>query len=251
MLRPVMLRALGSRIESHLNAEIGHRLDHPLKIMGRNAVDVHVRHGVHEVDGVGNPIPDGELDAVHIVAQCAVEAASIFDDFLIHLGGKIVGFDHMKSLFGVILDGHDRLPPNADTAYELIPFDEFLQDHAACARLVVGLDQLVDCIDLVYMMPAVPCILENGRLSDIVEKRVPVERIGQIAEAFIDHAFRVFLHWEHSGSGAGHPQPIGQAGCEVFIISPPPKWVVDDIGTLQNRVLQVGTIVGDFVANAI
>ena len=66
-------------------SEVGHLLDAPVEVRRQDAVPVHVRRGVREVDRVRDAVLHGELDRVHVVAERVVERPGVIEDLLLHL----------------------------------------------------------------------------------------------------------------------------------------------------------------------
>ena len=74
------------------DGQIGDGLDDPLEVFWAYGVEVGVGGGVHEVDGVGDAVFDGELDGVEIVAEGPAESERIFLDALqqfLVVGGRV------------------------------------------------------------------------------------------------------------------------------------------------------------------
>ena len=62
--------------------EVGYFFDDPVEVGLAYGVQIGVGGGIHEVDGVGDAIFDGELDGVEVVAEGAAEDERI----LLHAG---------------------------------------------------------------------------------------------------------------------------------------------------------------------
>src|SRR6202041_4065868 len=56
-------------LESAVDDQLGHLFDDMPEIKFRDAVALKVGSGIQEIDGVGNPLLDCELDRIHLVAE--------------------------------------------------------------------------------------------------------------------------------------------------------------------------------------
>ena len=220
--------------------------------MGRDGVDVHIGRRVHKVNGIGDAIAHGELHAVHVIAQDAVEQPRVLRNPLAQRRGQVVMLHQVTPLLGVILNGHDVVLADANAAHIGIPLDVLLQHHAQRARLVIGADQLVNRIHAIAILPAAaPGVLEDGGQPHILGDGVPVQRIHEVAQALADHPLRVGLHGQHKGLGRGHAQPRRQTSPKELVVRAPPEGVVDHIGPLEHGILEISAVIGDFVADAV
>ena len=62
---------------------------------------------------------------------------------------------------------------------------------------------------------------------------------------------RVALLRQHHGPGHRHAELLRDRIVEELVVGRPPEWVVDDVGALEDRVLQVGAEVLHFVGDAV
>ena len=78
--------------------------------------------------------------------------------------------------------------------------NHLLQDHRPRAAFVVALDKLLDVIDAMGEATAAAAhVLEDGWAADVVDDRLPVHRVFQVAEAI--------------GHGIGGDVLVGQDHC--------------------------------------
>jgi len=64
------------------NCQLRHLFDNPVEVCLANGVQVRIRHGVHEVDGIGNAVFDGKLDGIEFVAQRVAKLERVQPDVL-------------------------------------------------------------------------------------------------------------------------------------------------------------------------
>ena len=89
----------------------------------------------------------------------------------------------MERLPGVVLHDVDVLAVERVAAEVLVEDDLLLEHHHELAGLVVGAEEVVRAVHPVDALPAAAGEgLEEGREADVVEDRLPVERIGEVAE---------------------------------------------------------------------
>ena len=104
------------------------------------------------------------------------------------------------------------------------------------------------------MFPAAAGIRFQERgAADVIEQAVPIDGIVQIAQRLgIDVDIRGirFLREQHR-LGNIQAQFGGDRIIEKFVVGGPPERIVDDVGSLQHGVLQVGPVVVHFVGNAV
>ena len=119
------------------DSHVGHVLDYPLEIKRCQRVNIHVGSRVHKIDGVGNAVANGPLDGIHIVPKRADEFQRILYDAKTKLRAEMIVFNMIFALMGIILDRHHFILSQADAAYVLFPFNEFLNDGCTNAKLVI------------------------------------------------------------------------------------------------------------------
>src|SRR5665213_382069 len=162
----------------------GHGIDDRVKAGLAYRVEIGIRHGVHEVDGVGDAVLNGELDRVEVVAESAAEGEGVLLDPLEELrvaGGRFKEVTVLVRLAGIV--GHDA---DFGLAYDeaakvLLKVNGRLKGHAEVAGLVVGGEELVAIVDVEDVAPATAVVrLEEGGKADVVEDAVPVERVFEI-----------------------------------------------------------------------
>src|SRR2546425_88431 len=162
--------------------------------------------------------------------------------------------DQIAALARVVRYGHDIGLAEAEAADVLLELDELLQHHAVRSGAVVGREQLFLVVDLIDVLPATPEErLQDGGTPDIVQQRVPVNRVFQIAQGLGSdvHVLRVGLLWQQHRLRDGHAELLRQRSVEEFIVGRPPKRIVDDVGALQHGVLQIAAIVGHLMRDAV
>src|SRR5437879_11240011 len=95
--------------------------------------------------------------------------------------------------------------------------------------------------------------LQDGGTPDIVQQRVPLNRVFQIAQGLGSdvHVLRVGLLWQQHRLRDGHAELLRRRSVEEFIVGRPPKRIVDDVGALQHGVLQIAAIVGHLMRDAV
>ncbi len=236
----------------HLDAKVCHGLYHPFEVMGRQAVNIHVRRRVHKVDRVGNAVFDRKLDTVHVVAHRAIDQARIMDHTLANLRCHIGVVNQILALAWVVADRHNVFLPDTDATYKLIPLDKLLQHHAERAGFVVGADQFVHRVHFIDVFPATaPRILENGGQTHILDNCLPIEWVDEVAQTFADYARNVLFGGQHQCPWRSQPHRRDQAGAEKLIIGAPPKGVVDNVCALQHGIFQIGPVIRHFVADAV
>ena len=236
----------------HLDAKVRHRLYHPLEIVRRQAVDIHVWSRVHKVDGIGNAVFDRKFNTVHVVAHRAIDQARIVDYALANLRCHIGVVDQIFALAWVVANRHDIFLADTDTTHKLIPLDELLQHHTEDASFVVGADQFVHRVHFIDVFPATPPrILENCGQTHILDNCLPIEWVDEVAQTFADYARNVLLGRQHQCPWRSQPHRCDQASAEKLIIGAPPKGVVDNVCALQHRIFQISAVIGYFVADAV
>src|SRR5260370_1511090 len=219
-----------------------------------DAVALHIRSGIEEIDGVGDLVLDGELDGVHFVAEGQVDGLRVFDDARGERVGKIFVFDEVAALVGIVADGSDVVFSEGEAADVAGEVDEFLQGHAVGRGFVVRGEEFFLGADLVDVFPtAAGERLEDGRAADVIEETVPIDGIGEVVQGFgsdVDVAGIALLR-EENGFGDSEAELRGDGIVEKFVVSGPPEGIVDDVGALQDGVLEVAAIIFDFVGNAV
>ena len=169
------------------------------------------------------------------------------------LGRQVIVLDEVAALLRIVLHRQHVLLAEAQAADELIPLDELLHDHRQQARLVVVVDQLVERAADVHVLPAAAVrVLEDARHADVVDDRLPVERILEVAQALVVLDARdVLLVRQRHRLGAGDAEPRGERRAEELVVGRPHERVVDDRRALQHGVLEVGPVVRHLVRDAI
>jgi hypothetical protein len=175
------------RAQCHADAHIGHLLHRPLEIVLGQRVDVHVRRGIGEVDRVWNAVLDGELDRIHVVAECLAQPACAVDDQSAFLGREEAMIDEVAVRPGCIrveLHHQDVGLAEHQAARVFFPGDVLLQHHALGAGLVIGTPELVDIVDFIDALEATaPGRLEDHReATDIGDMVLPRYRIFEVAQ---------------------------------------------------------------------
>ena len=98
----------------------------------------------------------------------------------------------------VVHDPHVALIDRVTTEIHL-KLHFLLQHHDELARLAVGAEKFLGIIQLVDIFPAAAGErLEEGRPADVGENRLPIERIGEVAEGVVIRVRR-----QRSGREAG------------------------------------------------
>ena len=134
-------------------------------------VHVHVRGGVHEVDGVGHAVAHRPLDRVHVVAERPHQLQRIVDDPLVQR--RPTGSSCSAMYFccvRVVRHRQHFFLAQAQAADVLVPVDELLHDHRQQAGLVVVADQLFLRVADVDALPAAAVgVLQDARQADVVD----------------------------------------------------------------------------------
>lgn len=122
---------------------------------------------------------------------------------MVQVGRKEIELGVVLPGLGVILDRANGLLTEADTADELIPVDELLDDHGEKPGPVVVVEQFLQALADVDFLPAAAVgVLEYTREPDVVDHRLPVQRKDQVPETLgVDDAGDVLLVGEHQGLG--------------------------------------------------
>ena len=142
--------------------------------------------------------------------------------------------------------------PDDVAAEILLEVHRALQRHAQRARLIVGAEELVAVVDLVNVAPAAAIErLEKRRKADVLEHRIPVERVVQVPHRSFGRARRMFLMRQQDRRRNGDAQLGGERVVEELVVGAPPERVVDHLRAAQRRVLEPGAIERDVVRNAI
>ena len=124
-----------------LTARFATCVDDPVEVFFADGVEVGVGGGVHEVDGVGDAVFDGELDGVEVVAESLAEREGVLFDALQELLVVLRRVEDVAVLVRAArVVGHDvDLGLADDVAAEvLLEVDCGLEGHAEVAGLVVG-----------------------------------------------------------------------------------------------------------------
>jgi len=115
------------------------------------------------------------------------------------------------------------------------------------------LEQILDRAADVDVAPAAAMrVLEDARQSDVIDDRLPVERIPQVSQALIVlDAGNVFLVRQGDGPRARHAEARRKRRVEELVVRRPHEWIVDDDRALQHGVLQERAIIRHLVRDAI
>ena len=171
--------------QSAVNHEAGHAIHYMREIKFGDAVALEIGRGIQEVNGVRDAIFDGEFDGVHFVAQRLIDGLRVAHDARAEFGGKIVVLHKIAALFGIVDDGKNIHFAEREAAHVLGEINIFLEGHASGAGAVVGRDQLFAIVDFVDVFPAAAGVrLQKRGAADVIEERVPINRIGEIAQGF-------------------------------------------------------------------
>ena len=224
-----------------------------------NGVHVGVRHGIHEVDGVGSSVFHRKLDAVQVVAKRAAKLERIFFHLPVEQAG--VQSSGPRGVFQVALGvrparivGHDAdsLLPNYKTAKIFGELDRLLKDHAQVAGLVEGAEELVAAAHLVHVAPASAIDgLEETVLADGGKHAIPVEGKLEVAHRLVGCSVGKLLMREKHGGRHGHAEIAGQRIVEKLVVGRSPEGIVDDRRAVKRRVLEIRAIKRDIVGDAI
>src|SRR5436305_9855342 len=91
-------------------------------------------------------------------------------------------------------------------------------------------------------------ILEYARQSDIVDDRLPIERVLEVAQTFIVLDARdVLLVRERHRARAGDAKGRGERGVEELVVGRPHEGIADDDRSLEHGVLQEGAVIRNLV----
>ncbi len=117
---------------------------------------------------------------------------------------------------------------------------------------VVTLDQFFNVIDPVGKAPAAAAnILKDGRAADVVDDRLPIHRIGKVAEAVGHGVGGDVLVGQDGRAWGANPQFVHERPGKKLGVVGPDEGIIDDSAAHDRGVLDVGVIVGDFVRHAI
>lgn len=175
------------------NGQFGGGVDDPFKVCGTDGVEVGIGHRIHEIDGKGDAVFDGEFDGVDVVSQGLTEANGVLlDAFEEAFGGCWLILKVSLGVGFARIVGHDAhlLLPDDVAAEVFAEVDGLLVHHAELVGAVVGLEELVARVDGMDVAPTASVDwLEKSMLADGGEDGVPVERILEVAQAAIIHSW--------------------------------------------------------------
>lgn len=237
------------------DGEVCHFFHDPAEVGLAYGVQVSVGRGVHEVDGIGDAVLDGELDRVEIIAEGAAKGEGILLDALEELrivGGRVLDVALVMRKARIV--GHDVDLALADdvTTEVLVEVDRLLVHHAELVGLVVGFEELFAIVNMVDIAPAAPVDgFHEAVLADVAEYCVPVQWVFEIAHGAVGGAFGVlFVRQDHRGRD-GNAEFFGEGVVEEFVVGRPPEGIVDDEGAVQSSMFEIGAIEGDVVGDAV
>src|SRR2546423_7215889 len=90
-----------------------------------------------------------------------------------------------------------------------------------------------------------------GRKSNIVEDALPIEWIGEIGKRLIAGIVGMFFRRQDHGFRNRYTDLCGQTIVEKFFVCTPPEWIVDDSGTGECGIFQIGTVKRNVLRNAV
>ncbi len=117
---------------------------------------------------------------------------------------------------------------------------------------MVGREELVRSVHPVDVLPAAAGErLEVGREADVVEDRLPVERVGEVAHRLLVGVGRMLMGGEEDGLRHRDADLGRQAVVEELLVGAPPEGVVDHRRSIERGVLQVGAVERDVLRDAV
>jgi hypothetical protein len=147
-----------------LNDHVSHVFHAPVEVFRRQGVHVHVWGGVHEIDGVGNPLVHSPFHRVHVVAQGFHEREAIAHDAVVQSRTEVVRIGNVLAVVGVVGHHENFFAAQTHAPHILLPGDELLGDHRHQPRFVVAANQFVEGVAFVDTAPAPAVgILQNAR----------------------------------------------------------------------------------------
>jgi hypothetical protein len=162
--------------------------------------------------------------------------------------------DQVAALFGIVANWGDVVFPEGEATHVAGEVDEFLEGHAIGRSFVVSSEEFFFVADFVDVLPAATGKrLEDGGAADVIEEPIPIDGIIEIVQGFgsdVDLAGIALLR-EKDGLGDGDAEFCGDGVIEKFVVGGPPEGIVDDVGALQDGVLEIAAIVFDFVGDAV
>ena len=152
---------------------------------------------------------------------------------------------------GVVADGARPAPPDGGDPDVGVPGDELLQHQGEGPRLVVVVEQLVEGVDLVDVLPA-PAEggLHDARAAHVVEVH---REVGgpQVAQALRRHVVHVGAVGEDDRLRLHDAELLRGRVAEELVVGGAPEDVVDAVGALQGRHLEVHGVVRHLVAHPV
>ncbi len=156
-----------------------------LEIEFGDAVALHIRSGIQEIDGVGHAVLDGKLDGVHFIAESFVDGLRVLDDAGAELGGQVIVVDEIFPLLWIVVNGGDVGFSEGEAADVFIEVDELLECHAVGRSLVVSGEKFFFVVHFIDVLPAAAGEgFENGGAADEVEEAIPIHGVREIVKGF-------------------------------------------------------------------
>ena len=227
----------------------------PVEVSLTYGVEVGVGGGIHEVDGVGDAVFDGEFDGVEIVAEGAAECEGVFLDALEEfwiVGGRVLEVALVMGAARIVRHDVDLALADDVAAEVLVKVDRLLIHHAELVGLIVGLEEFFAIVNVVDIAPAAAVDrLHETVFANVGEDRVPIQGVFEIAHGAVGCAFGVFFVGQDHGGRDSDSELIGEGVVEEFVVGRPPEGIVDDESAIQSRVFEKGAIEGNVVGDAI
>src|SRR5260370_14730217 len=177
-LFPARPRIRSLAVQRAVNHQPRHFLYDLFEIEFRDAVALEIRRWIQEVDGVGHPVLDGELDGVHFVAQRLVDGLRLFHDARADVWRQVLMVDKVPAFFWIIVNGNNVGLAESKAAHVLIEIDEFLKCHAIRRSLVIGCEKFLFVMHFVDVLPAAARKrFQNGGPAHVIKQPLPVHWI--------------------------------------------------------------------------
>src|ERR1035441_7774698 len=114
------------------------------------------------------------------------------------------------------------------------------------------MEKLLAIVDVMDVAPASAVDrFHEAVLADISEDGIPVERVFEIAHGAVGGALRMLLVGQDDRGGHGHAQLFSQRVVKEFVVGRPPEGIVDDDGSIESGVLQIGAVERNVVRDAV
>ena len=237
------------------NRQVGYFPHNPVKIRLTHRVQIRIRSGIHEVDCVGNPVFHCELHGVQVVPQRLAELQRILLHALQQLPviiRRILQIPLVVRQAWVV--GHDvhLLLPHHVAAEVLVELDSLLVGHAQVARFIVGPEELLAIVNVVDIAPAAAVHrLQESVLAHVSKHSLPIQRIFEVAHGAVRRSLGMLLVRQDHGFGHGHAQLLRERVVEELVVGRPPEGIVDDDGSIERGMFQIGAIERDVVRDAV